>query len=126
MAMQNRVLDDKFAALLGLETLYRAEGESKVEVKLKPEYLNGAGIAHGGFIFTLADYAFALAANKDEESGLAINASINFVKAAMPDDQLTAECKLVSRSKKVGTFITTVTNQNGQVLASVQSLAYFR
>jgi hypothetical protein len=41
MAMQNRVLDDKFAALLGLETLYRAEGESKVEVKLKPEYLNG-------------------------------------------------------------------------------------
>jgi len=126
MTADNPALKDTFARHLGIETLSFKDGYAKVRLAVRPEFLNGAGLVHGGLIFTLADYAFALAANAGEAPGLGINAGIQFTRAGQPGDELFAEAELVSKSKKLGTYRIVVTNQEGAVLASVQAMAYFK
>ncbi|MBF0386099.1 MAG: hotdog fold thioesterase [Candidatus Omnitrophica bacterium] len=123
---ENFALKDKLAKHLGAEIVEVKSGYAKVKLKIQPHFLNGIDIVHGGIIFTLADYAFALASNTGEETGVAINASINFVKAGLPDDTLYAEIKETSRSKRIGNYTGTVTNLQDQLLASFQSLAYYK
>ena len=126
MPSENPALKDKFARHLQIEVVSFKEGYAKVKLAVQPRFINGAGFVHGGVLFSLADYAFALAANAGHESGLAVNANINFIKTAFPDDELFAEARLVSRSRKLGTYQVDVTNRQGVILARVQSMAYFK
>jgi acyl-CoA thioesterase len=126
MPSENSALKDKFAQNLGMEVLSCEEGKARVKLAVQPHFLNGAGLVHGGVLFSLADYAFALASNAGEDSGLAVNANINFIKACLPQDELFAEARLVSRSRKLGTYQIDVTNQHGDTVARIQSLAYFK
>jgi acyl-CoA thioesterase len=72
--------DDKFAQYAGIELLEVTSGGAKVKMEVKPFHINGVGLVHGGALFTLADFAFAAAANSHEESAVAINASISYLK----------------------------------------------
>lgn len=58
--------NDKFAKKLALETLENSFGSARVRAVARAEFLNGVDIAHGGFLFTVADFASALAVNTDE------------------------------------------------------------
>ncbi|MCK9431459.1 MAG: PaaI family thioesterase [Candidatus Omnitrophica bacterium] len=126
MSAENPALDDKFAQHLKIEVLSCEEGHARAGLKVQPYFLNGAGFVHGGVIFTLADYVFALAANAGGNPGLAVNSSVNFIKTGLPADELTAEAVLVSRSRKLGTYQVEVRNQNGDILARMQTMAYFK
>jgi acyl-CoA thioesterase len=77
-------------------------------------------------LFTLGDYAFALAANAGDESGLAISSTINFVKAAPSGTELYATAQLVSRTNRIGTYRIDITDDKGVILAAGQSTAYFK
>jgi len=72
---------DRFAKLLGFEIVDIQAGYAKVEVDVRDEYLNGADVIHGGFLFSLADYAFAIASNSKNNLSLSINSNITFHKA---------------------------------------------
>lgn len=50
---------------LGMRLVEASDGLAVVEMTVGPLMLNGHGIAHGGFVFTLADTAFACACNVD-------------------------------------------------------------
>ena len=52
---------DPFMKSLGFEAEVPEPGRARVWADLKPEHLNNWGSAHGGFLYTLADSAFALA-----------------------------------------------------------------
>jgi len=52
---------DRFAKLLGFEIEQMQEGSATVSTTIKQEHLNGADVVHGGFLFSLADFAFAIA-----------------------------------------------------------------
>ncbi len=86
--------------ILGVEVLEVKEGFAKVKAKVKKEFLNVHGTAHGGFIFTLADIAFGLAVNYDAPK-MAINVNINFIKPAFEGDELVAEAKVEGGGKRV-------------------------
>ncbi len=124
--MKFPVLEDQFAKHLQIEILETRRGYARVRVKVRENLLNGLQFAHGGVIFSVADYAFALAANTREETGLGINSSINFIRAGALGDDLIAEVQEVSRSRRLGTYEGTVTNQNGDILAQFQSMAYLQ
>ncbi len=124
--MENLGLKDRFAKHLGAEVIEEKAGYAKVKLQVQKHFLNGLEIVHGGVIFSLADYAFALASNATGETGVALNANINYIKAGLPADTLFAEIKEVSRSRQVGTYIGTVTNQEGKILAQFQSLAFYK
>ena len=124
--MEQFPLKDRFAVHLGMEIVERRPGYAKVTVGVTERFLNGLSFAHGGVIFSAADYAFALASNSSQETALAINISMNFIKAAVLGDDLCAEAKQISRSRRLGVYHGNVVNQKGETLAQFQSMAYFQ
>lgn len=117
---------DQFSKHLEFEIVQVSSGYAQVKTKVKPYFLNGVEIVHGGVIFSLADYAFALASNTTNETGVAINAHIQFIKPACLGDELQAESKMISRSRRLGTFLGCVMNQKKDILAQFQAMAYFK
>ena len=65
---------------LGMEILAIKAGEAVLAMRILPQMVNGHGIAHGGFIFTLADSAFAFACNSHNERAVAAHCNISFIK----------------------------------------------
>jgi acyl-CoA thioesterase len=74
----------KFAVLCGIETVSVGEGEAVVRMPAKDKQ-NALGTIHGGAIFTLADQAFALAANSESGVQVALQVSVNFLRPAKGD-----------------------------------------
>jgi acyl-CoA thioesterase len=114
---------DKLAQYLGIELLEVAEGEATSRMKVKDEHLNGIGTVHGGAIFTLADFTFAVAANSHGNVTVAINANISFMKAAFKGT-LTANAMEVSINPKLATYTVNVTDDDGNLIAIFQGMAY--
>jgi len=98
-------------------------GRAKTEMQIKKEHLNGVNTVHGGAIFTLADFAFALAANSYGQVTVAINVSITFMTAATAG-KITAEAREISRNPKLSTYTIDVYNEKRDVIAVFQGLAY--
>jgi acyl-CoA thioesterase len=115
--------DDKFALHAGIELLEVKSGAAKVRMEVKPFHINGVGLVHGGALFTLADFAFAAAANSHEEVAVAINASISYLKGVKAGT-LYAEAEEISNSRKISTYSIKITDTSGQLIAMFQGMAY--
>jgi acyl-CoA thioesterase len=115
--------NDKFAEFCGIELLEVSPGQAKARMQIQPHHLNGMGTAHGGVIFTLADFAFAVAANSHGIVAVAINTSITFTKA-VSQGILYAEASENSVNPKLGAYTVRVTDENNDVIAIFQGLAY--
>ena len=76
-----KVMQSKYAALMGTRILSIGSEEVRVEMDLDDK-LNGFGIGHGGAVFSLADEAFAIAANQGEYPQVAMSASIKYLRPA--------------------------------------------
>lgn len=114
---------DKFARYCGIELLEVTPGTSKVEMEIKEEHLNGVNTLHGGAIFTLADFAFAAAANSHGKVTVAINVSITYMKA-VTSGKITAKAREISRNPKLSTYTVDIYDQQGEQVAIFQGLAY--
>jgi len=114
---------DAFAKQCGIELLEVGKGTAKAVINIAPEHLNGVGMAHGGLIFTLADYVFAAASNSHGTIAVAINANINFLKA-VKDGQLFAQAKEVSCGRKIATYEISVTNKSSEIIATFTGMVY--
>ena len=114
---------DKFAEYAGIELLEVKEGWAKSKMEITENHLNGIGTVHGGAIFTLADFTFAVAANSYKTVTVAINANISFMKAAS-SGTLFAEAEEISTNPKLGTYTITITDDNGELIAIFQGMAY--
>jgi acyl-CoA thioesterase len=115
---------DKFAARCGIELLEVSPGGAKVSMKVEEHHLNGLRTVHGGAIFTLADYTFAVACNSHGTVAVALNVNISFVKAGLPGMMLYADAKEVSRNHKIGTYDIRITDDSGDLIATFQGMAY--
>ena len=114
---------DKFAEYAGIELLEVKEGWAKSKMEITENHLNGIGTVHGGAIFTLADFTFAVAANSYKTVTVAINANISFMKSAS-SGTLFAEAEEISTNPKIGTYTITITDDNGELIAIFQGMAY--
>jgi acyl-CoA thioesterase len=90
-----------FAALCGLETVSVSPGEAVVRMKTDGKR-NALGTVHGGAVFTLADQAFALAANADEDIQVALRADVSFLRPATGD--LEARAFRISEGKNTSLY----------------------
>ena len=102
---------------MGMELLLCAPGHARMRMQVREFHLNGHGICHGGFIFTLADSTFAFACNSHNNNAVAAAASIEFLKPAQLGDVLTStgvEQVLIGRH---GVYDMTVRNQRNEVIA---------
>ncbi len=114
---------DRFAEHCGIELVEVSPGSAKAEMKIKQEHLNGLNTVHGGAIFTLADFAFAAAANSYGQVTVAINVNITYM-TAITTGKITAEAREISRNPKLSTYTIDIYNEEGEVAAVFQGLAY--
>jgi len=101
---------------LGMEIIEVAPGRATLTMTVGDAMLNGHAIAHGGYIFTLADSAFAFACNSYGERTVAVHCSISFIKSAAKGDRLVATAREVSRSGRSGIYDVSVA-VDGNVIA---------
>ena len=115
---------DRLRELLGIQVVDVAPGYAKVALTVGEKHLNAAGVCHGGVLFSLCDFAFAIAGNTHGRMGLAIEVSISFLKAAGLGHELVAEAREVHRGKKIGLYLMEVTNQEGEKIALAKGVSY--
>lgn len=109
--------EDTATRHVGMELLDVAPGRARLSLTVRDEFTNGHGMCHGGYIFMLADSAFAFACNSHNQRTVAASAAIDFVAAAQRGDVLTADCAEQSRGGRSGLYDTRVTDQNGRLIA---------
>jgi len=116
---------DKFAVHTGIELEDLSPGGARVRCNVRDHHLNGVKCVHGGMLFTLADMAFAAAANSHGRLAVALNASIAFVKPAR-GKTLTAEAKEVSRSGRHAVYEVRIVDETGTTVSVFQGTAYVK
>ena len=121
--IKNFFQKDKFAQHEGIELLEVEPGRAKTSMLIKEEHLNAIGSVHGGALFTLADYTFAVAANSYGNVTVAINANISFMKSAKTG-MLIAEAKEISLNPKLSTYTIDIYDSNQDLIAIFQGMAY--
>jgi len=114
---------DLFARHAGIELVDVRPGWAKASMKIEPFHFNAAGTVHGGAIFTLADFAFAVASNSHGTMAMGINTSVSFVKAALKGN-LHAEATEQSKGPKLASYSVIVTDDDSDVVAIFQGMVY--
>jgi len=114
---------DRFAALAGIRLVEAGPGRAVARMTLRPGHLNGVDVVQGGAVFTLADFAFAVACNSHGPVALAIDASISFLSATARGT-LTAEAREVARSSRLSRVEVEVRDRQGAPVALFHGTAY--
>ena len=110
--------DDRASAHLGMEAVVVEVDHAVVRMTVTETMVNGHDIGHGGYIFTLADSAFALACNSRGALTVAAGADIVFVQAARLGDVLVAEARVRTSYGRSGVADVTVRRESdGSVVA---------
>ena len=95
---------------LGIKIEEVRRGYARLAMLLTPAMANGHGLAHGGYIFTLADSAFAFACNTYDERAVAQQCSITFLRPGKVGRRLVAEAREVARAGRSGIYDVTVSD----------------
>jgi acyl-CoA thioesterase len=109
--------DDAASAGLGMEIISVAPGQATLSMTVAESMCNGHKTCHGGFIFTLADSAFAFACNSHNERTVAQHCAVTFVNPAQLGDRLVARAIERQRAGRSGIYDVTVTRDEGVVIA---------
>ncbi len=92
-------------------------GYARLTMVLRPDMLNGHGMAHGGMIFALADTAFAYVCNGANAKSVAAQASIVFLGSATEGETLIAEGEELAHEGRSGVTRVAVRTSDGRAVA---------
>lgn len=109
--------EDEASQKLGMRIEHIASGEARLSMQVSKAMCNGHGTGHGGYIFALADSAFAFACNGYNNRAVAQHCSITYVAPAYEGDWLTAAAHEVDRFGRNGIYDVRVTNQDSKLIA---------
>jgi acyl-CoA thioesterase len=101
--------EDDASQGLGMEILAVRPGEAVLAMNVQPHMVNGQRIAHGGFIFLLADSTFAFACNSHNDRAVAAQCNIAFIRPGKLGDRLVATAREISRTGRSGIYDVRVT-----------------
>ncbi len=123
-AVRRIASNDRFAQLVGTVIQEVRPGYARVSLEVQDKHLNSVDIAHGSAVFTLVDMAFALASNSHGQVALALNMSINFLKATGAGSILTAEATEDKLTNRTGLYRIAVTDETGEIVCVAEGLVY--
>mgnify|MGYP001403091033 CR=1 FL=1 len=115
---------DPATQALGMRIVAIAPGSATLAMPVRADMLNGHGICHGGFMFTLADSAFAFACNGYNEVTVAAGFDVNLISAARKGDVLTAVATELAKSGRTGVYDIVVSNQRDERVAAFRGRSY--
>ncbi|MGB4059343.1 MAG: hydroxyphenylacetyl-CoA thioesterase PaaI [Burkholderiaceae bacterium] len=115
---------DHATQALGMSIVAVAPGSATIAMPVRQDMLNGHGMCHGGFMFTLADSAFAYACNSYNQNTVASACAIDFLAPARQGDVLEAEAVERSRAGRTGVYDITVKVRGGKTVALFRGKSY--
>ena len=114
---------DKLAETLGMKIENVGPGTAVVTMPVAEMHMNGMGAVHGGAIFSLADFCFAVASNSHGRAAMAINCSISFFKG-VKSGVLTATAREQYLGNRIAGYLMEVTDEAGALVASMQAQVF--
>ena len=124
-AIFEAVRNEPFAQALRMDLVKLEDGYSLVHMIYEPEKMNNIyARAHGGALYSLIDEAFETAGQTDGTIAVALNVNVTYVSSPEPGQRLQAEARRVSQTRKTASYDIKVTDNNGQVIALCQALAF--
>lgn len=109
--------EDSASQRLDMRLEHVTPGAATLSMTITDQMTNGHGNCHGGYIFTLADSAFAFACNTYNQRTVGQHCSITYMAPVARGDRLTAEAREISRRGRGGIYDVHVTNQHGEHVA---------
>ena len=109
--------EDSASKGLGMQLISVEPGRAVLAMTITDKMVNGHNIAHGGFIFTLADSAFAFACNTYNQRTVAQQCAVTFIAPGKLGDRLIARGVERQRAGRSGIYDITVTREDGTVIA---------
>jgi phenylacetic acid degradation protein PaaD len=111
---------DRASLAAGVELVDVGPGRATATMTVRPDMVNGHDIAHGGYVFLLADTAFAVACNSYGQNTVAAGCDIAFVAPVRAGDRLTAEAVERHRADRSGIYDVSVRREDGTVVAELR------
>lgn len=108
---------DPASQALGMTLEEIKPGYARMSMAIRPDMLNGHGTAHGGYIFMLADSAFAFACNSHNLNTVGAGCTIDYLAPGRAGDVLVAEAVEQALQGKTGVYDVTVSDQEGRKIA---------
>jgi acyl-CoA thioesterase len=124
-AIFRAVAREPFAQTFNMQLLELDDGHSVVEMSYDPTLADNIyQRAHGGAVYGLIDEAFETAGQTDGTIAVAMNVNVTYVASPEKNTRLRAEANRISQTKKTAGYDIKITDQNGQLIATCQALAY--
>jgi acyl-CoA thioesterase len=108
---------DRAAQGMGMDLVEIGPGQARLRMTVREDMVNCHGICHGGYIFAIADTAFAYACNSYNQRAVASGVDINFLAPAQLGDTLTAHGHARQQGGRSGVYDIEVANQDGKQIA---------
>jgi acyl-CoA thioesterase len=108
---------DQATRALGMTLDEIRPGYARMSMPVRADMLNGHATCHGGYIFMLADSAFAFACNSHNFNTVGAGCTIDYLAPGRAGDMLTAEAVEQALAGKTGVYDIAVSNQQGQRIA---------
>lgn len=109
---------------MGIKVLASGPGTAEVSMQVREDMIQGVGTCHGGYLFALADSAFAMACNTYNETTVALGCSIDYIAPGFKGDTLKAVAAEQSRGGRTGNYDVRIENQRGELLALFHGKSY--
>lgn len=117
------LLENPYADLLGIKVLELEKGLAHVCAEIKPTHTNHLGYAHGGFLYSVADFAFELASNSHGADAVGLTTSMEFHRSSKVGDTIEAVATETHLGRTVATYHIAVTS-SGKRIASFTGTVY--
>lgn len=109
--------DDRASRDLGMSVNIIEPGAAEARMTVTQKMVNGHDVCHGGYIFMVADSAFAFACNCYDNVTVASGADVNYLYSAKLGDELIASARETQRGRRAGVYDVDVRNQDGRLIA---------
>jgi acyl-CoA thioesterase len=116
---------DQFARQNGIRLVDACLGFARAELTVEPRHLNAVGILQGGAVFTLADFAFAVACNSHGVLAVACQTDLTFFKPVR-SGSLTATAEEIARTRRLSTCLIRVTDEQQDLVALFKGVAFIK
>ena len=117
---------DRFATeACGCRVLEARQGHAVCAFDVTPVHRNAQGNVMGGAIFTLADFALAIACNIGEQPTVSVSNTIEFMSATR-GTQLIATCTASKNGRSLGFYTVDVADDLGTPVARMTATCFRR
>ena len=115
---------DPASQALGMQLCEIRPGYARMTMAVRRDMLNGHQTCHGGYIFMLADSAFAFACNSHNHNTVGAGCTIEYRAPGRLGDMLAAEAVEQALAGKTGVYDVKVSNQEGRIVALLRGKSH--